>query len=111
VGLVLNLGLRFDGLGIQREKSAEDFPNLSRYGRLGEMVEGEKTRRGLRRLLPRDLRRNVVRAGVYETVAMAVAGYSNWRVFQWYNITSTADLSKAMDKVSKLVVANCRVCC
>jgi hypothetical protein len=50
--------------------------------------------------------RNLVRAGVSETIAMTISGHKTRHIFQRYNITSSADLHDAMARVEKLVAKN-----
>jgi integrase len=54
-------------------------------------------------LTPHDLRRsairNLIRAGVSESVAMSISGHKTAAVFKRYNITDTKDIHEAMGKV------------
>ncbi|MGH9403826.1 MAG: tyrosine-type recombinase/integrase [Terriglobia bacterium] len=54
--------------------------------------------------LVHDLRRtgvrNLVRAGVPQSVAMKISGHKDPRIFERYNITDTRDIAEAMRKVS-----------
>jgi integrase len=55
-------------------------------------------------LIPHDMRRsavrNMVRAGVPETVAMTISGHRSRNIFSRYNITSTDDQAKAFERLS-----------
>jgi len=60
---------------------------------------------GLEGKLVHDLRRtgvrNLIRAGVPQSVAMKISGYRDARIFARYNIVDTRDVADAMRKVSQ----------
>jgi integrase len=63
-------------------------------------------------LIPYDLRRsglrNLIRAGVSETVAMGISGHRTRDTFDRYNITSVEDTRAALEAVSAWAGANIR---
>jgi hypothetical protein len=67
---------------------------------VGERLQGG----GLTGRLFHDFRRtgvrNLVRAGVSQTVAMAISGHRTASVFRRYDITSEADIAAAVERVS-----------
>ncbi len=51
--------------------------------------------------LRRSAVRNLIRAGVSRTVAMAISGHKTEHVFERYNITDSSDVRAALEKVGK----------
>jgi integrase len=74
---------------------------------LGKWRDSKNHDAGYDGIIIHDLRRsgvrNLVRAGVSETVAMQISGHKTRHVFQRYDITNKADLHDAMARVEKLV--------
>jgi hypothetical protein len=50
--------------------------------------------------LRRSAVRDMIRAGVAQTIAMAVSGHKTATIFQRYNITDTSDLRDALSKTA-----------
>jgi integrase len=104
-------GLR-DVAAILRKKFRTDGPvfdttNLRVEWNKACVAAGVGTMAGRHRtgLTLHDLRRsavrNLIRAGVSRTVAMAISGHKTEHVFERYNITDTSDVAAALERVGK----------
>lgn len=98
-----------------KEIQVREFPSCPyvchRNGQpFNNLIHGWKTackRVGVEGKTFHDLRRtgvrNLVRAGVPETVAMKISGHKTRSVFDWYNITSEDDLREAAKRVNRYI--------
>ena len=103
----------YNVLGKAKELRDRDFPtcpfvchiNGKSFGQLRHGWNVACKRIGLEGKTFHDLRRtgvrNLVRAGVSETVAMKISGHKTRSVFDRYNVTNEADLKKAADQLNQ----------
>lgn len=100
-------------LKLQRETCPNGCPWVF-HGRLNRPVDSHMNgwpeacqRAGLDGLLFHDLRRsavrNMTRAGIPDTIAMAISGHKTRAVFDRYNIISEADVQDAAGKLEQYV--------
>jgi integrase len=112
-GIEPKVGRVFDGTNLRVE-----WQTACAACGLGKRTKVEPTEKDgypwyrYRGLLIHDLRRsavrNLVNAGVPETVAMKISGHKTRAVFDRYAIVSTADVTKAMQRVELIGVSSDR---
>jgi len=101
-------GKVFDGTNLRKEwmKACD----TAKVGRIIEVKGKDDRYEGLTlHDLRRSAVRNLVQAGVPETVAMRISGHKTRSVFTRYAIASDADLSKAMKTVEVAALRNGKV--
>lgn len=107
---ILRKQFRTDGPVFSDTNLRKAFHSAAVQVGLGTWRDPKNHDAGYDGLIPHDLRRsgvrNLVRAGVSETIAMTISGHKTRHIFQRYNITSSADIHDAMAKVEKLVAKN-----
>jgi integrase len=92
-------GHRVDGCEFVFHRFGERIQSFNKAWRTACKKAGCDTK------LVHDLRRtgvrNLIRAGVPQSIAMKISGHKDARVFSRYNIVDTRDLAEAMRKVSE----------